>query len=146
MDVTTPPPVVDYLRLGPDGPRLVTQECAGCGALAWRRPAVCGRCGGNAFASRDAAPTGRLQSFTIVYRAPFPVEEPYVSAVVALDDGGVVKANLVGVAPRPDAIVPGMRLRITTVDRRTADGTQCVAFAFEPAPLAETNDLGGRRG
>ena len=49
------------------------------------------------------ADTGVVRTFTIVHRAAPGVPTPYVSVVVDLDGGGVVKANLLNVEPTPEA-------------------------------------------
>ena len=43
---------------------------------------------------KPLATTGVVRSFTIIHRAAPGVPVPYVSSVVELDGGGVVKANL----------------------------------------------------
>ena len=75
---------------------------------------------------------GELRAFTIVHRAAPGVPTPYVSAVVDLEGGGVVKANLVNVDPDPDNIKLGMPVRLTTFVAGTDDdGTEAIAFGFE---------------
>jgi uncharacterized OB-fold protein len=60
---------------------------------------------------------------------------PYVSSVVDLEGGGEVKANVVNVEPDPSTISLGMKVRLTTFPVGTDDeGTEAVAFGFEPAP------------
>ena len=59
---------------------------------------------------------------------------PYVSAVVDLDGGGDVKANVVNVEPDPAKVSLGMTVRLTTFVAGTDDdGTEAIAFGFEPA-------------
>ena len=59
---------------------------------------------------------------------------PYVSAVVELDGGGVVKANLVDAGSDPEKIELGMKVKLTTFGCGTDDeGTEAVAFGFAPA-------------
>jgi uncharacterized OB-fold protein len=79
---------------------------------------------------------GRLLSFTIVYRAAANVLTPYVSAVVALDGGGVIKANLHGVEPDADKIELGGRVRLVTFDAGEDDHhTKAIAFGFSPIEM-----------
>jgi uncharacterized OB-fold protein len=124
--------VVDYLCI--DGePHLVGQECADCGAIFLDRRSGCARCFGVRFKPRQLAEQGTLRAFTIVHRAPPPVETPFVVGVVDLDGGGTVKTNLLGVAPEPDAVKLGARVRLTTFEAGMADdGTRVLAFAFQP--------------
>jgi len=126
-------PVVDYLVLGGD-PHLEANACTGCGALYFDRRNGCARCGGTSFERRALARTGTLRSFTIVHRAAPGVEVPYVSTVIELDGGGVVKANLLDAGTDPEKIELGMPVRLTTFAcGRDAEGTEAVAFGFAPA-------------
>jgi uncharacterized OB-fold protein len=73
-----------------------------------------------------------VRAFTIVHRAAPGVPAPFVSAVVDLEGGGVVKANLIGVEPDPDQIKLGMPVRLATFVAGTDDeGTEAVAFGYE---------------
>ena len=126
-------PVVDYLVIEGD-PHLVAQACTSCGALFFDRRNACARCGKQDFEPKALATTGILRSFTIVHRAAPNVAVPYVSSVVELDGGGVVKANLIDAGSDPEKIELGMKVRLTTfacgVDE---EGTEAVAFGFTPA-------------
>jgi uncharacterized protein len=126
-------PYVSYLSL--DGePHLVARECASCGALFLDRRNACANCGAQVFHGRKLANTGVLRAFTIVHRASPGVTVPYVSAIVDVDGGGVVKANMVGVDPDPASLALGMKVKLTTFPAGTdSDGTQAVAFGYQPA-------------
>jgi len=126
-------PYVGYLSLG-DDPHLIASECSTCGALFFDRRNACANCGGHDFAARRLANDGALRAFTIVHRASPGVPVPYVSGIVDLDGGGVVKANIVGVDPEPGTLTLGMRVTLTTFAVATdAAGTEAVAFGYEPA-------------
>ena len=61
------------------------------------------------------------------------VHTPFAAAIVDLDGGGTVKANLVGVDADPHAIEAGMRVELTTyVAGVDAKGTEAVAFVYQP--------------
>jgi uncharacterized OB-fold protein len=125
-------PMVGYLVLD-DQPHLVAQACTACGALYFDRRNACAKCGAVEFEARPLQATGFLRSFTIVYRAAKGVPAPYVSAIVELDGGGIIKANLVGIDPDPDLISLGGRVRLTTFVAGTDDdGTDAIAFGFTP--------------
>jgi len=124
--------VVDYLRLEPE-PSLVAQDCSACGARYFARRNACSKCGGQGFAAALAATTGKLRAFTIVYRAAPGVTVPFISAVVDLDGGGTVQANLIGVEPVPEAVVLGMCARLVIFPvGEDAMGTKAIAFGFTP--------------
>ena len=82
-------------------PHLVANECSSCGALFFDRRNACANCGARDFGARRLANDGVLRAFTIVHRATPDVQVPYVSGIVDLDGGGVVKANIVGIDPKP---------------------------------------------
>lgn len=126
-------PYVGYLKLGSD-PHLEASECQSCGALFFDRRNACANCGARDFGARRLANEGVLRAFTIVHRATPDVTVPYVSGIVDLDGGGVVKANIVGVDPVPERVSLGMKVTLTTF-RAGADaaGTEAVTFAYRPA-------------
>lgn len=127
-------PLVDYLELADEGAFLVAKECEACGALYFDRRNACAKCGRTMFGERRLANRGTLRTFTIVLRAAPGVPTPYVSCVVDLDGGGVVKANLVDFEPDPSRIELGMPVEITTFTVGTDDeGSEAVAFGFRPA-------------
>jgi uncharacterized OB-fold protein len=126
-------PYVGYLSLGSD-PHLVANECSSCGALFFDRRNACANCGNHGFGPRRLANDGVLRAFTIVHRASPDVPVPYVSGIVDLEGGGVVKANIVGIDPAPENLALGMKLKLTTFPIGTdAAGTEAVGFAYKPA-------------
>jgi len=126
-------PYVAYLSLGSD-PHLVANECTSCGALFFDRRNACANCGARDFGTRRLANNGVLRAFTIVHRAGPDVQVPYISGIVDLEGGGVVKANIVGIDPEPGKLSLGMKVRLTTFPISTdTTGTEAVAFAYEPA-------------
>jgi uncharacterized OB-fold protein len=127
-------PMVDYLILDEGEPHLVAHACTSCGALFFDRRNGCARCGKRGFEQKRLGTKGSLRAFTIVHRAAPGVPVPFVSAIVDLDGAGVVKANLVGVEPEADNVKLGMRLKMATFTAGADDdGTEAVAFGFEPA-------------
>lgn len=126
-------PVVDYLVLDDGPPHLVANEAVGTGALFLGRQNADARGGGEEFRRRRLATTGTVRSFTIVHRSNPGVQVPFISVVVDLDGGGVVRANLRSVPPEPGSVPVDMRVRLTTfVVGEDPEGTEAVAFGFEP--------------
>jgi uncharacterized OB-fold protein len=126
---------VNYLDLDVDPPVLVANECTNCGALYFGRRNACANCfAPGPFKRRELARTGSVRGFTIVQRAAPGVKAPYASALIDLDGGGSVKANIVNTDISPASITTGMSVRMTTLTVDTDDeGTEAIAFAFEPA-------------
>jgi uncharacterized OB-fold protein len=129
-------PIVDYLVLDDGAPHLVAHSCESCGALYFDRRNACAKCGKTAFSTKKLGDNGTVKSFTIVARAAPNVKVPYVSAIVDLDGGGVVKTNIVNIEPGPEHVRLNMPVRMTTfVAGVDDDGTEAVAFGFEPEQL-----------
>ena len=127
-------PIVDYLVLDDGAPHLIANRCDNCGALYFDRRNACAKCNGRSFSKHRLADDGTVRSFTIVHRAAPGVPTPYVSAIVDLSGGGVVKANLLNVEPSPDHVRFGMKVHLaTTVAGVDDDGTEAVQFGYEPA-------------
>jgi uncharacterized OB-fold protein len=127
-------PLVSYLVLG-DDPHLEANACTACGALSFERRNACPKCGSDAgFTKQRVAGTGVVSSFTIVSRAAPGVKVPFVSAMVRLDGGGAVTANVVDTEPDPEHVQLGMKVKLTTfVVGADDNGTEAVAFGFAPA-------------
>jgi uncharacterized protein len=133
--------MVDYLSIDDGSPHLVANECESCGALYLDRRNACARCGATAFGRKPLATTGTVRAFTIVHRTAPGVPAPFVSAIVDLDGGGVVKGNLLDVEPDPANVRPGMHVELATFVAGTDDeGTEALAFGFTPTTA------GGNRG
>jgi uncharacterized OB-fold protein len=127
-------PIVDYLVLDDGAPHLVANRCDTCGALYFDRRNACAKCSGRSFTKERLADDVKVRSFTNVHRAAPGVPTPYVSAIVDLSGGGVVKANVLNVEPSPDHVRFGMDVRLTTTVAGVDDeGTEAVQFGYEPA-------------
>jgi uncharacterized protein len=131
--VTTIVPVVDYLVPDEATPHLLARVCDSCGAQYLERRNGCGRCGGRQFSRRPAPRAGTVMNYTVVWRSHPGVEVPFVSCLVDLGDGLVVKSNLVGVDPTTvDRTVLGRPVQLVTSDLPIdAKGTRARSFAFE---------------
>ena len=130
--MTTIVPVVDYFVPDDDAPHLLARVCDGCGAEYLERRNGCGRCGGREFSRRPAPRSGTVMAYTVVWRGEPSVEVPFVSCLVDLGDGLVVKSNLVGVDPSTvDTSVLGQPVELVSRDLpNDARGTQARSFAF----------------
>lgn len=125
--------MVEYLSLEGGEPHLVANVCSNCGAEYWDRRNACAKCGKQEFSTKSLSSDGEVVSFSIVHRAAPNVPTPYVSAVVHLDGGGAVKANLLDVEPDPEHVSLGMKVKLKTFVAATDDnGTEAVAFGFAP--------------
>ena len=131
-------PLVDYLVLG-DAPHLVAQECRSCGARYFNRRSGCASCFGVAFDTVDIATIGILQTFTIVSFAAEGVPVPFVAGVI--DCGGTpVPGNIINVDPTEEDVQLSMPVRLATYSIGIdAEGTEAIAYGFEPVDTQPTN-------
>ncbi len=126
-------PIVDYLVIDDGAPHLAAWESVDSGALYFDRRNADAKSGGTKFRRKKLATTGKVRSFTIVNRGVPGIPVPYVSALVDLDGGGTVKGNVVNIPPDPEHVKLGMNVEMTTFTAGTDDdGTEAIAFAFQP--------------
>ena len=132
---------VEYLKIPDDGdPYLEGYRCSECSATFLGERAVCSKCGARDQMFAVTLPnTGKLYSYSIVYRSFPGIEVPYVSAIVDLDDGTAIKGNLINVDPDPDSISFDMPVEVIYADalgRKDADGNAYLSYFFQPAATA----------
>jgi uncharacterized OB-fold protein len=126
---------VPYLKI-PEGadPYLEGHKCGNCGATFLGERDVCSKCGARDQMSTVTLPnTGKLYSYSIVYRSFPGIEVPYISAIVDLDDGTAIKGNLINVEPDPENIAFDMPVEVIFKD---ADGNAYLSYFFQPAASA----------
>ena len=124
-------PLVDYLVLS-DNPHLVAHECTSCGARYFDRRNACAGCSGTDFSTVALATEGEVRAYTIVTFAAPGVPVPFVAAVVDCE-GTSVRGNLINVAPDPEHVALGMKVRLATYSLgEDKAGTEAIGFGFEP--------------
>jgi uncharacterized OB-fold protein len=82
--------------------KLLIKQCRACGRPYFYPRAYCPRCWSSDTEWLEASGTGRVYTFTIVYQndlPPFRDRVPYVVAVVELEEGVRMTANVEGCAP-----------------------------------------------
>ena len=95
---------------------LRVQRCASCGAVQHPPEEVCRQCQSMEFEYVVAAPTGTVESFSVIHHALHPLLKtalPYNVVVVALDDHPDVHivGNVIDVEPGEMQV--GLRVRAT---------------------------------
>ncbi len=79
--------------------KLRMQRCDDCGEIRFPPGHICRKCGSEKATWIEVGGRGRVHSFTIMRRAPTPAyaaRVPYVLALVDLDDGPRMMANIIG--------------------------------------------------
>lgn len=93
---------------------LLIQRCASCGALRHPPRPACGACGSLEWDTVASSGRGEVFSYAVHHHPPVPgFYAPYLVALVALEEGTRLLANLVGVAP--DEVTVGMPVQATFV-------------------------------
>jgi uncharacterized protein len=98
--------------------RLLIRQCKACGARHFMPRHLCPECWSDELEWIDSPGLGSVHSFSIVHRAPTPTfaaRAPYVIALVDLDEGPRMMANVLGAEAQCIAI--GDRVRLTFEDR-----------------------------
>lgn len=93
--------------------KLAYQRCEACGRAQFPPRSHCAHCHAGSLSWQISAGIGRIQSFTIVHRAPTPAFRgmvPYPIALVAFDEGFQLLLNVKGAAPASLAI--GQTVRV----------------------------------
>jgi uncharacterized protein len=107
--------------------RLVIRKCKACGELHFMPRHLCPSCWSDQLEWVDARGTGRVHSFTVIRRASDPAFAPlvpYVVALVELDEGPRMMANILGAGALDVKI--GDAVRVTFQDR--GDGAKVPQF------------------
>jgi uncharacterized OB-fold protein len=90
---------------------LTFQRCTTCGFIGLRAFMVCPKCRGSDSERATSAGLGRLYSWTVVWRPPYPAfVVPYAPCVVELDEGFFMISAVVGC--EPEDLSAGMRLSV----------------------------------
>jgi hypothetical protein len=98
--------------------RLVIRKCKACGQLHFMPRYLCPHCWSDQLEWVEAKGTGSVHSFTIIRRASDPAFAPlvpYPVALIDLDEGPRMMANIVG--PEALAVKIGDRVQVTFEDR-----------------------------
>jgi len=113
--------------------RLQGQACASCGAIQFPSRMACGSCGGTELQNHMLSGRGTVHSYSEVAQTPDGFEPPHLMALVRLDEGIVVAAQLTDVDP--DDIEIGMPVEMVT--RRIKDhgphGLLVYGYKFRPS-------------
>ncbi|MEB8339591.1 bifunctional MaoC family dehydratase N-terminal/OB-fold nucleic acid binding domain-containing protein [Streptomyces endophyticus] len=95
--------------------RLLIQRCASCAALRHPPGPCCPACGSVEWDTVESAGRGEVYSFVVNHHPRHPAFDfPHVVAVVALEEGTRLIANLTGV--KPEDVTVGMRVVLDWLD------------------------------
>jgi len=117
---------------------LVGEVCPHCNGKIFPPRDVCPYCGGEAKDQFSFSGRGEVYSFTVMHDAPTGYEDntPYTVALVKLDEGPVVTAQLTDLGDRPVEI--GMPVEMVTRKLREdghSSGVLVYGYKFRPVGL-----------
>ena len=98
---------------------LLIQRCDQCGAHRFYARLLCPRCWSPDVTWERSSGRGTIYSFTIVHRAPseaFRALVPYVVAVIDLEEGVRVMANILGTSPDDVRVGAPVRVVFEAID------------------------------
>jgi uncharacterized OB-fold protein len=100
---TPTPETLPYWEGARDGVLRIPQ-CHACDDAFFPPSPVCPACGSADVGWRTASGRASLTSYVINQRPAFGFDEPYVVAIVELEEGPRLLSNIVGVPPEHDAL------------------------------------------
>ena len=113
---------------------LVGEMCPHCAAKIFPPRDVCPNCGGEAKIAFAFSGKGEVFSYTTIYEAPagFDDTAPYTVALVKLEEGPLVTAQLTDLGSQPVEI--GMPVEmVANVVSKDRQGNEVVAFQYRPS-------------
>lgn len=131
-------PATRFIKIAPGGrPYIEGYRCGGCGAVFLEPRMACGRCGARGgFSAFEASDRGVVHTYTVVYRSYPGIKTPFISVIVDLADGLVLKGTLRGIEAKPSPQLFNLPVRMVfkpADDHKTAAGVPYVTYFFEPA-------------
>jgi uncharacterized OB-fold protein len=114
--------------------RLLIKECHACGRAFFYPRNHCPRCWSTDTAWREASGRGTVYTFTVVYQndlPPFRDRIPYVVAIVELDEGVRMTANIEGITP--EDVRCGMPVQVAFRDEQRSEEESVAIPIFRPA-------------
>jgi len=113
---------------------LVGEVCERCGARLFPPRDICPQCGEPAAPSYTFSGRGEVYSFSTLYQAPQGYEEyvPYTVALIKLEEGPLVTAQLTDVDP--DQVRIGMPVEMVTRKLREEGKEGMIVYGYKFRP------------
>jgi uncharacterized OB-fold protein len=126
-----------HWRLNQQRYALVGEECPNCGVKIFPPRDVCLECVAPAKELYTFTGVGEVYSYTTIYDAPagFEHNAPYVIALVKLEEGPVITAQLTDIAT--DEVEIGMPVEMVTRKLRSDGEEGMIIYGYKFRPLLE---------
>ncbi len=119
--------------------KLLGMRCEDCGATLLPRRLVCPHCRSRNLRPHHFAGEGTIYSYTVIYDAPSGYDGlvPYPAALVQLDEGVLVAAQLTDVDI--DEVYVGMPVEMVTRRLRAYGESGMIAYGYKFRPRLKDN-------
>ena len=107
--------------------RLLIRKCSDCGTLHFMPRHLCPACWSDKLEWVESQGRGTVNTFSIIHRAPTPdfgANTPYVIAMIDLDEGPRMFANIIG----KNALQVGIGDRVSVIFEERSDGFKLPQF------------------
>ncbi len=128
----------NLLRLQGAYLRLEGQSCSSCGAVQFPARATCRKCRGTRLSTQPLSGRGVVESFTELSHAPKGFPSPCLIALVTLEEGITLSAQLTDVSL--EQLVIGMPVEAVTRRIRELGPEGCVVYAYKFRPVSVASD------
>jgi len=130
-----------HWRLKSQRYNLVGEECDNCGTKLFPPRDVCLECEAPAKELFTFTGVGEVYSYTTIYDAPAGFEEyaPYTVALVKLEEGPLVTAQLTDI--NPDDVAIGQEVEMVTRKMRTDGAEGMIVYGYKFRPRIATAQL-----
>jgi hypothetical protein len=110
-------------------------RCKGCGKMHYPPRLVCDGCRGREFETAKMAETGKVLTYSVIRVAPpaFAQEVPYIVAVLEMDDGTRLEAQVADIAPAEMKMGMKIRLEFRKISQQGASGI--ISYAHKAVPV-----------
>jgi len=109
-------------------------RCRQCGKIHFPPRLVCDACGGRELETCTMSGTGRVLTYTVIRVAPpaFAAQVPYVVAVLEMDDGARLMAQVADASPEEMKIDMRVRLEFRKIRQNGRSGV--ISYAHKAVP------------
>ncbi|MCD6243911.1 MAG: Zn-ribbon domain-containing OB-fold protein [Candidatus Korarchaeota archaeon] len=115
--------------------RLEGGECQDCGYRMIPREDICPKCGSRNVKPINLPRKGNVVNYTVIWNAPRGYEyyTPYVIAIIELEDGTRLTAQLTDV--EPSDVKEGMEVEMVLRKTRVSGESGLIAYSYKFRPL-----------
>ncbi|MGQ9619053.1 MAG: Zn-ribbon domain-containing OB-fold protein [Candidatus Aminicenantia bacterium] len=119
-----------YWREIPQRYRLEAGKCKKCGYIAFPLRQICPECKNTDFELVRLSDRGTILTYTIIRVAPknFPFQSPYPVAIIGLDGGGRITAQITDANLEDIKIGARVRIVIRKIQEEGKDGIICYGY------------------